>query len=58
LKKQSQFAGGQVGVKSYMKGYYDKITLIGSQKNKPNIELNKLYLFMTQKIAAALRVSQ
>jgi hypothetical protein len=29
LKKQSQFAAGQIGVKSYLKGDYDKIPLCG-----------------------------
>jgi len=36
LKKQSQFAVGQIGVSSYLKGYYDKIPLCGSRKNKAN----------------------
>jgi hypothetical protein len=34
LKKQSQFAGGQIGVKHYLKGLYDKIMICGSRKNK------------------------
>jgi hypothetical protein len=36
LKKQSQFAGGQIGVKSYLKGDYGKISLIGARENKAN----------------------
>jgi hypothetical protein len=36
LKKQSQFAFGQIGVRSYLKGHYDKIPLCGSRKNKAN----------------------
>jgi len=35
LKKQSQFADGQIGVNSYMKGDYRKITLCVARKNKP-----------------------
>jgi len=34
LKKQSQFAGGQNGIKPYLKGYYDNITACGARKNK------------------------
>jgi len=34
LKKQSQFAGGQIGVRSYLKGDYDNITACGARKNK------------------------
>jgi len=34
LKKQSQFAGGQIGVKLYMKGDYDRKPPCGIQKNK------------------------
>jgi hypothetical protein len=37
LKKQTQFAGGTIGVSSYMKGYYGRITLIGAHKNKANL---------------------
>jgi hypothetical protein len=36
LKKQSQFVTAQIDIKSYMKGYYDKIPLCGAQKNKAN----------------------
>ena len=39
LKKQSQFFGGQIDVKSYLKGYYDKILLCGARKNKANSNL-------------------
>jgi hypothetical protein len=38
LKKQSQFAAGQIGATSYMKGDYGKIPLCGVRKNKPNLE--------------------
>jgi len=34
LKKQSQFAGGQIGVSSFIKGYYVNIPPFGAQKNK------------------------
>jgi len=37
LKKQSQFAGEQIGVKSYSKGYYGNITACGRRKNKANL---------------------
>ena len=36
LKKQSQFADGQISVKSYVKGDYGKFPLCGSRKNKAN----------------------
>jgi hypothetical protein len=36
LKKQSQFAAGQIGVKSYMKGYYGNKPACGAEKNKAN----------------------
>jgi hypothetical protein len=35
LKKQSQFAGGQIGVNPYLKGEYDKNRPVGQDKNKP-----------------------
>jgi hypothetical protein len=35
LKKQSQFRNGQIGVSSYLKGFYDKNTLCGARKTKP-----------------------
>jgi len=34
LKKQSQFAGGKIGVNSFTKGYYGNILLYGARKNK------------------------
>ena len=34
LKKQSQFAGGRIGVKSYVKGEYGKIPDSGAGENK------------------------
>jgi len=34
LKKQSQFADGQIGVNSYIKGLYGKILICGAAKNK------------------------
>ena len=34
LKKQSQFAGEQIGVNSFLKGNYGKIPLCGAQENK------------------------
>ena len=36
LKKQSQFAGGQIGANTYMKGIYDNTLPLGAQKNKAN----------------------
>ena len=36
LKKQSQFAGEQIGVKSYLKGCYGNNPPCGLQKNKAN----------------------
>jgi hypothetical protein len=36
LKKQSQFAGGQIGVNSYLKGNYGNMPVFGLQKNKAN----------------------
>jgi len=35
LKKQSQFAGGQIGVKSYLKGNYGNKPVLRRQKTKP-----------------------
>jgi hypothetical protein len=35
LKKQSQFAAGQIGVKSYMKGNYGNMPACGLRKTKP-----------------------
>ena len=34
LKKQSQFAGGIIDVKYYMKGTYGNISPFGARKNK------------------------
>ena len=34
LKKQSQFAGGQIGVNPYLKGDYGNTLPFGAQKNK------------------------
>jgi len=34
LKKQSQFANGQIGVKYYMKGYYGNMSPWRARKNK------------------------
>jgi len=36
LKKQSQFASAQIGVKSFMEGNYDNKSALGVEKNKPN----------------------
>jgi len=36
LKKQSQFAGGQIGVNIYLKGNYDNKPACGHGKNKAN----------------------
>jgi len=36
LKKQSQFANGQIGVKYYMKGYYGNMSPWRVRKNKAN----------------------
>jgi hypothetical protein len=36
LKKQSQFAGGQIGVSSYLKGKYGNKSACATRKNKPN----------------------
>jgi hypothetical protein len=36
LKKQSQFAGGQIGVKSFLKGTYEKFIALRRRKNKAN----------------------
>jgi hypothetical protein len=41
LKKQSQFGREKNDVKLYAKGYYDKITRCGAQKNKPNLSLRE-----------------
>ena len=40
LKKQSQFAGGQIGVNSYLKGDYGKITASEVRENKANLMVN------------------
>jgi hypothetical protein len=37
LKKQSQFDGGQIGAKFYLKGSYDNKPPCGADKNKPNL---------------------
>jgi hypothetical protein len=36
LKKQSQFADGQIGVYSYLKGDYEEIHILKATKNKAN----------------------
>jgi len=36
LKKQSQFAGGQISVNIYLKGNYDNKPACGHGKNKAN----------------------
>jgi len=36
LKKQSQFASGQIGVNSYLEGYYGNIAACRAPKNKAN----------------------
>jgi hypothetical protein len=36
LKKQTQFAAGQIGLNYYMKGIYDNILTCGLRKNKAN----------------------
>jgi hypothetical protein len=36
LKKQSQFASGKIGVKSFTKGEYGNKPACGAQKNKAN----------------------
>jgi len=40
LKKQSQFAGGQIDVNSYMKGEYEEIAAFWARKNKANSKPN------------------
>ena len=47
LKKQSQFAGSQIGVNSYMKGKYGKIGICGARKTKP-IKANFMILQVLQ----------
>jgi len=53
LKKQSQFAAGQIGSNSYLKGGYDNMPACGLRKNKSNskpikdnFELNEGFLLM------------
>jgi len=41
LKKQSQFAKGQISVNIYLKGNYDNIPACRHGKNKPNSKPNK-----------------
>jgi len=36
LKKQSQFVGGQIGASLCLKGDYEEIILIWTEKTKPN----------------------
>jgi len=36
LKKQSQFVGGRICTKSYLKGLYDNFLACAARKNKPN----------------------
>jgi hypothetical protein len=36
LKKQSQFAGGQIDIKSFLKGIYGNMTAFRPRKNKAN----------------------
>jgi hypothetical protein len=38
LKKQSQFASGQIAVSIYIKGAYDKIPLCGAQQKQSQTE--------------------
>jgi len=58
LKKQTQFAGRQIGANYYLKGDYDSLMACGARKNKAKFKRDELYLLITQKIAAALRASQ
>jgi hypothetical protein len=44
LKKQSQFFGGRIGVKSYLKGNYGNISTCGRRKTKPIRRLGKMCL--------------
>jgi len=41
LKKQSQFAGGQIGVNSYLKGKYGNMAVCGTRKTKPKQSQSK-----------------
>jgi hypothetical protein len=41
LKKQSQFAGGHIGLNSDLKGSYGYIAANRTRKNKPNSKPNK-----------------
>jgi hypothetical protein len=48
LKKQSQFAGGQIGATSYLKGRYEEFKSLRRRKNKANskpIYLEAIMLF-------------
>jgi len=42
LKKQTQFAGEQIGANSYLKGDYDNKLASGARKNKANSKPIKL----------------
>ena len=41
MKKQSQFVPGLNGIKSYVKGDYDRNPLCGAQENKANLSLRE-----------------
>jgi len=42
LKKQTQFAGGEMSVSIYKKGEYEDFHAFGRRKNKANSKPNKL----------------
>ncbi|MHC4436097.1 MAG: hypothetical protein ACYS3S_01970 [Planctomycetota bacterium] len=46
MKKQTQFDDEQIGVKSYLKGNYDKNPACGAQKNKANLLGRRKLLFV------------
>jgi hypothetical protein len=49
LKKQSQFAGGHVGVSSYLKGSYGYTAANGARENKANCKRGMLdFIYNTE----------
>ena len=62
LKKQSQFAPGIIGAKSFVKGDYDNNPDSGVEENKANQSQFKTEMRLTKpvrgEIATALRASQ
>jgi len=55
MKKQSQFSGGQIGVNTYMKGYYGKIALLAAEKKQSQFKAKKAdFISLTSEAAGSI----